>query len=335
MIDVEELEETWAILASIDPGTQGLRVREVPEAFKGSSAALFALDGDGARHALLPISEECEVKEDRVSSGVQIVAHRLLDEGTPRIFVDLHCRKPHLNAAFTQLVAEVISVWRTKALRADDACIEVVNKWRQLLDRAKPTAPDAATLQGVFGELWIVRELVRRNAGALRFWTGPHGLPHDFRCSGSSLEVKTITGNKWACQIHGLEQLAAPPDATLHLAVVKTEYSESGVSIAELAEDIIALGASRPHLASLLESYGIREESLSTIGARLSVVDSRFYEVNEQFPRLVTADLIRGQLASGVIKLSYTIDLSCADLRPLSDAEKEQLLEAMAQGDGR
>ena len=87
-----------------------------------------------------------------------------------------------------------------------DAIIVSLRRWRQLLARVEVLSEEAQV--GLFGEVWLLRRLLRANGGvALEQWVGPRDEPHDFRLGQEEIEVKTTRSASRVHTIHGLHQL--------------------------------------------------------------------------------------------------------------------------------
>src|SRR5205814_1053724 len=131
------------------------------------------LDPQARRHLLVPVPSSIAIAEDRRSSGVHITRRELVDAGGARHFVDVHCLKPHLDAIFSVLIAEMLDALATEPGRPDVTCRRILDHWRELLEREPLTRPGLETLIGLYGELWHLRELTRFRPDAIAIWAGP------------------------------------------------------------------------------------------------------------------------------------------------------------------
>jgi hypothetical protein len=96
-------EQTWQLLENSQFNSRDYRVRESDKIKFPSGRLLFAVDEQRRRHVLVPVPDNFKVHEDRKSSGVQILGHKLLDDSNLRNFLDLVCLKPDLNGIFSIL----------------------------------------------------------------------------------------------------------------------------------------------------------------------------------------------------------------------------------------
>jgi hypothetical protein len=328
VISLDDINETWLLLTEHGPGANSLEVREL-RSEGDDSGPLFAVDSEGLRHVLFPLPGTGPVDEDRRSSGVHVAEHRLLDRGELRQFVDLQCRKPHLAHVFSFLVMDVLALISEHGKRPDHACVTVVGRWREFLERSRVERPGLSRLAGIFGELWYLREVVRRDPDAVRYWRGPDAAPQDIVAPGGALEVKTRLdgGNRW--QINGLSQLDRGSNRALHFATLLLSEDHDGVALDDLVNDITELGGSRFHLLALLQIVGVDGELLASREPRFRVRDARVFCVDERFPKLLESDLADRSLPSGVSSLSYTIDLDQVSVPPLEHDELIRVFDQM------
>src|SRR5688500_6051884 len=63
---------------------------------------MYALDGEGRPHLLLPVAPDALFSIDQQSAGVQLLRRKLEDGPTLGTFVDLVCLKPHLVELFAR-----------------------------------------------------------------------------------------------------------------------------------------------------------------------------------------------------------------------------------------
>ena len=94
---------------------------------------------------------------------------------------------------------------------------------------------------GLFGELLVLRHLVRRVGGelAVEAWTGPSGEEHDFALDGYDIEVKTTVAEGRTHSISSVTQLQATSGRNLWLlSVPLTAGGSAGRSLPELVEAI-------------------------------------------------------------------------------------------------
>ena len=99
---------------------------------------------------------------------------------------------------------------------------------------------------GLYGELWVLRELLKAKAAKLDSWVGADQQLHDFRIGTLELEVKTTAGNTRRHTIHGLNQLTPSPSHTLALVSLRIGLAgfDAGESLRDLVESLrVVIGA--------------------------------------------------------------------------------------------
>jgi Putative PD-(D/E)XK family member, (DUF4420) len=328
-----EIDQSWNLLPedAVDEGQ--LQVRELADVSLPAGIPLLAVDSQGMRHFLLPVASSFRVHQDRGSSGVQILSHSLVDNGSKRKFVDLICRKPHLHELFSIIVDEVLTRLGESADHPDLACHYVLERWRELIEQELSGHLELNTLVGLFGELWCLRELVRRDSGALLSWVGPSGARHDFVYNALALEVKSTLGRHGRFfEIHGVDQLEIPEGGQLYLVTVQLERQPgAGESITDLTKFLIEMGADRHRLLSLIAAAGVPPHDLEQAASEeFQVISQRVYRVDESFPRIIPASFAGGKLPNGVTHLGYQIDLSTEPPVPLGEEDVVRLYDAMA-----
>jgi len=325
----------WDLLEISAPPPDELRVHEIEDIEIASGRILIGLDTFRHRHLLMPVDRVATIVEDKRSSGVQIIAHPLLDGSALRPFVDLVCLKPHLQELFSVIVNEVLESLRSDSSRPDLTSRRVLDRWRELLEREIPANMGMEKLVGLFGELCQLREMVRNDPGSVKYWVGPAGTRHDLSNGTLAIEVKaTLSRQGRFFEIHGHEQLEPPESGYLYLVALKLEQGMSaGESIQDLVESIVSLGGDRYTLLTQLGQVGMGPEGLSiTKDTRFRILECRVYEVKEGFPRITSESFVSSTLPAGVLKLAYQIDLSGEPPYPLDEISVMRLYKAIASG---
>jgi hypothetical protein len=327
------MQEMWGLLETAEPTADQLRVREVTSIELATGQILLGLDIHRCRHLLIPVAHNTRITADRRSSGVQIVAHPLLDRGQLQPFVDLVCLKPHLHELFSILVNEVLDLLKKDSSRPDQTCRQVLDRWRELLEREPSGLLGIEKLVGLFGELWFLREMVQRNPNAVRYWTGPRGSRHDFSVGTLAIEAKsTLSQRGRFVEIHGHQQLEPPDKGELYLTILKLEQVPAlGESLPELIESIMQQGGDRYTLLNLIAQVDVGLLTLDEYkDIRFRLNENRIYEVNGEFPRIISNSFVDGTLPNGVIKLTYQIDLSTEPPVPLDSSAVVQLFTELS-----
>ena len=206
-----------------------------------------------------------------------------------------------------------------------------LSDWQQLLRRLGPRGLSREAQQGLWGELWALREVVSPVAGmrgAVDGWRGPMGTDQDFQLGATCVEVKTSTAaNLDRLNISGERQLEVPDDVVLILLGLSLDGRVGhGETLVEMIESVrnAASESGCLHLVDLrLDLCGYErndEKPYSDIG--YTVRSLHPFRVEEGFPRIVSGDL-----RTGVSDVRYLVSTaSCGDFQ-VTEHRPERLLE--------
>ena len=208
-----------------------------------------------------------------------------------------------------------------------------LSDWQQLLRRLGPRGLSREAQQGLWGELWTLREVVAPVAGmrgAIDAWRGPMGTDQDFQLGTACVEVKTSTAaNLDRLNISGERQLEVPDDVVLILLGLSLDGRvRHGETLAEIIESVRSAASESGclHLVDLrldLCGYERDDEKLySNIG--YTVRSLHPFRVEEGFPRIVSGDL-----RTGISDVRYLVSTaSCGDFQ-MTEQQPERLLEGL------
>lgn len=323
----DEIEASWGLLRAPRAGDRSVESRRIPGDRWGE--VLLALDDEGRRHLLIPVGEDAPLQEDRSAAGVHVVEHRLVAQGRMRRFVDIYCRKPHLDELFTPIVVEVLERLE-RGTPPDAAAIQTLERWRELLTTESTSLPSVQRLTGIFGELVGLHELLQRNHTLSSAWVGPAGARHDLMTPTGAVEVKTtLTRTGWMVEVHGLDQLEGPARGPLVLMVMRIErHPSEGRSIPAMVDELVSLGGDHAAILERLGEVGVGPDVLPHIAPlRFVERERRAFLVRDSFPRL-TAGMLKSSMPPEVVDLNYRLDLNA--VAPLNSADEERLLTEVA-----
>ncbi len=238
--------------------------------------------------------------------------------------LDIACPDPKLIPTFLSLLGEML----TRVDESGDACIDelmrVLGGWREALAREQRASSRQRAI-GLFGELTVLRQIARTDpTRAMAVWRGKEGYRHDF-FHNNAVEVKAYTGtNSPSVEIHGVYQLDPPSGGDLHLIALRLEESSAGKTVADLIDELDALGVPRGFLfeRSTDDSPIISEDTL-----RFVVAEERLFHVTEDFPGL-RASRISAERLIGVSNLRFALMLDVCPSR-LDAALFDQVLKAL------
>lgn len=307
----DRLLEAWAVLGAATADERAIRV-EPTGVQLDQREVLAGLDVFGGRHLLVPFRRG-EVREDRRSAGVQIRGAVLEEDGHVLEFVDVVCLVPRLNDLFAEVASDMLEALELDASDPVGVCHQVLERWRELLERPDPRLLGPQQLAGLFGELLVLRAIAEVDPHhATKVWTGPFKKQHDFMGENIAIEVKTSTTREGrVVEVHGAEQLEAPTGRTLYLAFVRVDVDPAGVSVPALIDVVQELGVDRHELHDRLSAAGY-DTSKSAEYALPAFVERerRFYAVEGSFPRIISTSFVAGDVPAGVLRLRYDIDLT-------------------------
>ena len=290
---------------------------------------LIAIDNQNEfRHLIIPINKGEKFKDDDYSRGVNIIYQKIKTKTEELNFIDVLCKLPHLNELFTIIISEILEEIENDNKEPYKKCKIVIERWRELLSKSYPRRLSAEKLQGVFGELWYLRELSDIDLNAIDYWIGPLGDPHDFSNGKIALEVKTTTKKARMFWINGVNQLTPPEDGVLYLCAIKLEKVKSGgESVPDIIESLKEIGLNYAKLLSLLVElgYSINDNKFYE-NFRYQIKENRVYFVNDHFPRITNDSFKGGNLPKNVIDIVYQIDINSEPPIPISDMKVSQIL---------
>ncbi len=255
------------------------------------------------------------------------------ESGQNGFMLQLALKERRFNSVFDALIEDVIEVVADAQSEsaAVAAFVSRLRHWQKFLERAGPDGLSREAQQGLYGELWFLRERLIPLVGlypALQAWAGPGGAPQDFLLQSLAIEVKT-TGAKEPQQLiiqseRQLDDTGLAALFLLHLSIDARENVgeplttmidsirrrlQANVAALELFEDRLLEAGFLEFQASQYErtGYNIRHANL--------------YLVGDSFPRIIGTDL-----KPGVGAVRYSISAAeCRHFAVTEDELKSQL----------
>lgn len=312
------LGSTWKAIE--DAGTlpaEKLRFLECGEKGVDGRPILAGLDARGERHLCIPTDKIEAGGSDHQSRGIGIDVRPLIGrDGSQELFVDIHCRRPDLNALFEIIADDILGELRVGRASAFAAAHAVLERWRDLLgpiaeDRRLLTSQQLAAL---LAELLFLEKL-GPGAPPVSSWMGPEKGPHDFVCGSHDFEVKsTLSTTARRVHVNGLQQLSAAPGVGLWLWWVRLRPAVGrGFTVPETVLRLVARGANGPALFKKLEKEGYLPADAERYAERFEFVEDSLFDVlAEEFPRLTNASFI-DELPTQIKQVDYMVDLDGID----------------------
>lgn len=276
-------------------------------------------DENGYYHFAIEIAgvSKNDIKDPQVN-GLQIgiFSYRLKDEKIGQ-FVDIICSTSGYLEEFTEVVKEISSSILDKEEKPLDAINQTIRNWISFWTKQKTDILSEEEQIGLICELLILETLCNINASnALQSWGGPKGEKHDFTFTDWSLEVKGTRHSKRIHKVNGIDQLKSAKNKRLAFVsfLLTTSGSNLLINLPSLIESISKkFFIKKPDLLlkfnELLASSGyspIHAEVYCRFN--LEIVDSGFFEVDGDFPKL-TSDMLSIPLSSRISSVSYDISL--------------------------
>jgi putative PD-(D/E)XK family protein DUF4420 len=329
-----ELERGWrlaearGVLASDAVAADPLDVQ------LNGEAVMVGIDAAGARHLLIPLPPEVDHGGDSAGSAISLRVRPLVIDAHEQHFLDLMCSRPDLFDEFAVLSSEVVEAVVKSTSAPAEATAAVLKAWRELLRSISAPRLDRGGVIGLFAELSVLdRVLSVSPQRGVESWTGPDRARHDFGRGDVVVEVKGSTARRGRpLVVHGIDQLEAPPNATLYLVWIALEVGvERGESLRALVDRLLTKTLDPTTLERRLHAYGYDfHQPEAYESPLLSELDLRWYVVGDDFPRLTRSNLVAGQLPRGVLSVSYEVDLSGDHPPVLADAEVGALIHKLA-----
>ncbi len=221
------------------------------------------------------------------------------------------------NDIFTRLVQDIVD---EIALIADEKNAVValfirLRRWQAFLEKHSPEGLSQAQQQGLYGELWFLRQIVIPQLGShqgIQCWTGAKGTQQDFQFQHCAIEVKTTVAKQHQkLAITSERQLDDTSTGTLILLHLSLDAREKrGESLPDIVVSLRSLLENDPiakeELEILLFEVGyldIHTPRYEKIGYSLREVN--YFKVEGDFPRIIEADL-----PNGVGDVRYTISVA-------------------------
>jgi hypothetical protein len=216
--------------------------------------------------------------------------------------------RPEYQELFGRLCQDLIEISRDSRPEDGTAVLLLrLDRWKRLLESGPRKGLSDLQLRGLFGELWFLKTAALASVGSLaavHAWKGPLGAPQDFQLFDGLVEVKTILPGAHKVSISSAEQLEHGT-APMQLGVLVVDPT-SGISVPTLIDEIrlqlaISSAVTEFDLRLAEMGYSVRQEHEQIL---FSIVEQRFYHVDEGFPSLTVSTI-----PPGISGLTYDVDL--------------------------
>ncbi len=216
---------------------------------------------------------------------------------------------------FVENIIEEIS----KSVSENEALVEtsnVVLKWKKLFDKINFQGLTIERQKGLIGELLLFNSLIDEKYSIdaiLESWTGPDFNDKDFRIGSFGIEVKLTSSKVPKIKISSERQLENENLTKLYLVLyVVEEVKDKGFSLNSIIEDIRTKINNNQNALKFFNDrlllVGYFDEDFENYEGQYAFRKRNFYEVSNNFPRLVTSDL-----PIGLFDTKYNIELSAIE----------------------
>jgi hypothetical protein len=235
---------------------------------------------------------------------------------------------PRHKDIFTTLVQDIVD---SLALVSEERAavsefITRLRRWQTFLEKNNPEGLSEIAQQGLYGELWFLRQVVFPNLESvkgIRCWTGPKATSQDFQFPGCAVEVKTTsTKQHQTLSIASERQLDDTGIGTIVLLHISLDLrQEQGETLPEIVASVRSLVASdaiaKDELENLLFEVGYLDIHATRYEKTGYIIrEHNYFKVGADFPRIIESDL-----RNGIGDVRYTI--SVAECKRFSIAESE------------
>jgi hypothetical protein len=328
------LKDVWLRLEEdqrANPGTGRMQRRILPELSRDFFLGLELPSRN--RMLILRVSPPSVVRQTNVpeSHGLKV---RIYDRATdpPTAEVELVLTDQQHLDIFNLLIEDLVNVAeQQKDERASvGRFLARLTDWQRLLMKLAPAVITNENQQGLWGELWTLREVVSPAIGfasGMHAWRGPLGANQDFQFSNTVLEVKTSTASVFERLVIASElQLDVAQDTSLTMIALALDARPNhGESLADIVRDCRSIASNAGCLQILedrLTLLGYRNEDTESYSNIGYAVRSRLqFRIQDGFPRIVLNDL-----RVGVGEVRYSISLAACSPFAISEGELSELL---------
>lgn len=216
---------------------------------------------------------------------------------------------------FIENVVEEVS----KSVTENEALIETSNvilKWKKLFDKINFEGLSIERQKGLMGELLLFNSMLDEEYSIdslLESWTGPDFNDKDFRFGSFGIEVKLTSSKVPKVKISSERQLDNENLTKLYLVLyVVEEVNDKGFSLNSIIDQIRTKINNNQNALKFFNErlllVGYFDEDFESYKRQYAFRNRNFYEVSNDFPRIVASDL-----PVGLFDTKYNIELSAIE----------------------
>lgn len=331
-----QVKEIWKLLEE-DAGnrsTTGILKRRILPAAPCDLYLAVEKPAD-ARMLLLRVSkssipESCVFPRAR---GCELRTVRMVDDREDQITLQLVLTGTQFTDIFTSLVQDITD--HISGTSDEDQSVVTfigrLNKWQHFLDQYGPEGLGVEAQQGLFGELWFLRQHVLTALdplASINSWTGHMKTPQDFQFPGCAVEVKTSSGKQHQkLRIANERQLDDSVISPIFLFHISLDVrAHNGETLAEMVESVRSLVSThvlaRQSLEDSLHNGGYLDiHAYMYARTGYTIRETNIFRVNEGFPRIIETDL-----RNGVGDVQYSVSVAACMPHSVTEAELQSFI---------
>lgn len=210
--------------------------------------------------------------------------------------------------------------------------VSKIVEWQHFLDQLPKDGLSEQEQQGLFAELWFLREYLIGELGperAISSWAGPEHQSKDFQFTEIAIEVKSSSAKQHSSYAISNEMQLDSRNfqRVLLFCLLLEKQVAGGKSLNELITEIRELlldPIAAVRFSELLLKYGYVDSESGHYNSHYTVRSQHIFDVRDDFPRIIESDLRRG-----VGEVRYSIEHSACEHFAVSEAEMRRLLQAI------
>jgi hypothetical protein len=280
---------------------------------------IAVIEPQGIRTLLLKVKYRVpdNIREYPRSEGFQIQLVRLPNDSSDSVTIQLSLTQNRYSDIFTALVNDVIEGVAEKITEETgvEEFIARLKRWQAFLRINEPEGLNVFSQQGLYGELYCLRQLVLPNMNlfdGLQCWTGPKATQQDFQFSTCAIEVKTTSAKQHQkltiASERQLDDTGTGTIVLLHLSLdVRQGQGETLPAIIANVRGLVADDTlAKDELENCLFEVGYLDIHASRYEeTAYSIREYNYFKVENDFPRIIESDLL-----NGVGDVRYTISVA-------------------------
>ena len=290
----EEIKANW----KLDICNKMQEIASLKDTFRAWTIKSF--DGYGVA---IPY-DGVEIRED--FSNASIYCDQFVSNQNNYKVLVLSSHSKSIDGAFANLCVDFINPGKDGEYRKAliSSPVKWWTSWKELL--GNKTIDER--VYDVIGELSVLKYYAQK--GLSPKWNGPKQSSYDIELDDCFVEVKSsVNRTKKEVTISSIYQLSNL-NKKLYLTFCTFELTAGqGESINSLVKELKSLGYNVATINEALEKkgFGVGKSDRN----KTFILHSMYqYEINDAFPRVTEQSFINGVLPSGIIDVSYTVDLS-------------------------